>query len=129
MIRDRRGVMVAARSNMLAARYDVEVTEALAIEEGILLVHDMMLSQVIIESDRLAVVQATNSRSFHGGMGPIIQGASSLLSQFCSWKAEHLKRDYNKGAHEVAQFARNTRMSQTWIGTEPLMQLCSTIFF
>ena len=71
---------MAARSNMLAARYDVEVTKALAIEEGILLVHDMMLSQVIIESDCLAVVLAMNSRSFHGGMGPLIQGAHSLLS-------------------------------------------------
>ncbi|KAK9989826.1 hypothetical protein SO802_030065 [Lithocarpus litseifolius] len=96
-------------------------TEALALENGILLASELMIPQVIIESDSLAVVQAVNSRSFHGNMGPIIQGALSLLSQFRSWKVLHLKRDYNKVVHELAQYARISATTQTWIGTEPPM--------
>ena len=78
--------MVVARRKLLDALYDVETTEALALENGIILASELMLPQVIIESNSLAVVQAMNSRSFHGTMGLIIQGGHSLLSQF--WKLE-----------------------------------------
>lgn len=43
-------MVVAARSKLLFATYSVEVTEALAIEDGILLAREMLLTQVIVES-------------------------------------------------------------------------------
>jgi len=57
-------------------------------------------------------------------MGPIIEGAHSLLGQFRSWKVLHLKREYNKVAHVLAQYARNTATTQTWKGAEPPMLHC-----
>ncbi|KAL0009931.1 hypothetical protein SO802_005039 [Lithocarpus litseifolius] len=121
VIHDCRGMMVVARSKLLDALYDVETAEALALESGILLASKLMIHQVIIESESLAVVQAVNSRSFHGTIGPIIQGALSLLNQFGSWKAPHLKRDYNKVAHELAQYAKKSATTQAWIEAEPSM--------
>ena len=43
VIRECRGIMVAARGVLLNASYDVEITEALAIEAGILLAVEMKL--------------------------------------------------------------------------------------
>ena len=43
VIRDCRGIMVATRGVLLNASYDVETTEALAIEAGILLAVEMKL--------------------------------------------------------------------------------------
>ena len=97
-----RGIMVAARGVLLNASYDVETTEALAIEAGILLATEKKLPQVLIESDSLIAVQAVNLGSCHGIMGPVIHGILNLLNQFRSWKVLHLKRDYNKVAHELA---------------------------
>ena len=46
-------------------------------------------------------------------MGLVIHGILNLLNQFRSWKVLHLKRDYNKVAHELAQYVRKAGMSQT----------------
>ena len=111
VIRDCRGIMVAARGVLLNASYDVETTEALAIKVGILLAGELKLPREIIESDSFIATQAVNSRSCHGTMGPVIHGALNLLNQFRSWKVLHLKRDYKKVAHELAQHARKAEMS------------------
>ena len=119
VIRECKGIMVAARGVLLNASYDVETTEALANEPGTLLATKMKLPQVLIESDSLIVIQAMNSGSCHGIIGLVIHGILNLLNQFRSWKVLHLKRDYNKVAHELAQYVRKAGMSQTWIGSEP----------
>ena len=111
VIRDCRGVVVAASAMVLPAQYGVEVIEALAVEKGILLARQMMLTQVILESDLLSVVDAIFSNSSHGDLQPIVQGILLLSSSFDIWKVKHLKREYNKVAHELAKLARETRMS------------------
>ena len=45
----------------------------------------------------------------------------SLLCSFDLWKVKHLKRNYNKAAHELAQIAKTTRTTQQWKGMEPPM--------
>ena len=86
----------------------------------------MLLTQVILESDSLSVVNAISSNSPHGDLQPTVQRILLLSSSFDFWKIKHLKRDYNKVAHELAKLARETRMSQTWTNMEPPMvhQLC-----
>jgi len=121
VIRDCRGVVVAASAKLLLAQYEVDVTEALAIEEGILLARQKMLKQVIIESDSFLVVDAISSNSRHGDLRPIIQGILLLSSSFDIWKVKHLKREYNKVAHELAKSARESKTSLTWNEIEPPM--------
>ena len=36
----------------------------------------------------------------------------SSLSSFSSWKIKHMKRDYNRASHELAQYARQKEVSQ-----------------
>jgi len=104
---------VAASAKLLPTQYGVEVIEALAVEEGTFLAHQKMLTQVILESNSLLVIQAISSNSPHGDLRPIIQGILSLSSSFEMWKVKYLKRDYNKVAHELAKLARESRTSQT----------------
>ena len=126
VIRDCRGVVVAASAKVLLAQYGVEVTEALAVEQGILLAQQKMLTQVILESESLSIVDAISSNSPHGELQPIVQGILLLSSFFDVWKVKHLKREYNIVAHELAKLARETKISHTWIEMEPHMvqQLC-----
>ena len=44
-----------------------------------------------------------------------------LLGSFKSWKVKHLKREYNKAAHVLAQVAKAAGISQQWRGLEPPM--------
>ena len=112
VIKDCRGMVVAASAELLSATYGVEDTEALAAEEGMLLASQMMLTKIILESDSLLVVQATSYNSLHGDLSPIIQGILDLLSSVDNWKVKYMKRDYNRVAHELAKLARDSRTTQ-----------------
>ena len=80
----------------------MQITKALAVEEGIMLALELHLPQII-----------------NGEMGTIIQGALTMLTSFSSWRVNHLKREFNKVAHELAEVTRSTETSRTWIGVDP----------
>ena len=82
VIRDCRGMVVAARSKVMNGMYEAETTEAIAVEEGDLLASERELNQVIIESDSLSVVHAVNTSSNIGELGSFIQGITGLLRAF-----------------------------------------------
>ena len=102
VIRDSRGLVIVAGSKVLNGAYVAEVTEALAVEEGIRLAKELELLQVIIEYDSVVVIEAISADNCNGELGPIAQGSLELLRSFKSWKVRHLKRDYNKAAHDLA---------------------------
>ena len=119
IIRDCIGVVIVARGKLLPALYTVEVTEAYAIEEGIKLACELQLPRIILESDSAIAVQALDSRSFGVEFGIILQGALTMLSSFRSWSVKHLKKDYNRATHNIAQITKSTETSQTWFGCSP----------
>ena len=82
----------------------MEEVEALAIECGLLLAKDkeQKLSQIILESDVLTTVTSVTTAETSGCLGHVYQGIYSLLSSFSSWKIKHVKRNYNRTAHELA---------------------------
>ena len=61
-----------AKSQDMAGSYEVEITEALAVKEGVLLARERGLHQIILETDSLAVVQAISTQSSHGEAGTVI---------------------------------------------------------
>ena len=72
-----------------------------------------------MESDACGVVDAINQSNGNGEFGIVIHGSLDLLRSFRSWKMRHLKRDYNRAAHELAQLAKSSGFSQQWVGIEP----------
>ena len=80
MLEKSRGV----RSKLSFAIYAADITEAIAIEEGVLLPREMNLTLLIIKSDSLVVVLALRSGSLGGDMDPIIQDSLTMLESFCS---------------------------------------------
>ena len=119
VIRDSRGMVVAAACKVLNGNYGAAVTEAFVVDEGIRLAMEMELQRIIVESDSCGVVDAINKSSCNGEFGMVIQGSLELLRSFRSWKMRHLKRDYNRAAHELAQLAKTSGSSQHWKGIEP----------
>lgn len=96
-------------------------TEIFALEIGILLAKEMQLSQIIIESDALSVVQDLQNKETNGSVGQLYLGIYDLLKSFRSWSIKHLKRDTNKVAHELAHYARCNGTTQVWKGCAPPM--------
>jgi len=66
-----------------------------------------------LESDALTAVINVIAAETSGYLGHVYQGILSLLSSFSSWKIKHVKREYNRAAHELAQYARMKEESHT----------------
>ncbi|KAK9999628.1 hypothetical protein SO802_019231 [Lithocarpus litseifolius] len=116
VIRDSYGAVIAACGKFLQGQFSVTEVEALAMEYGILLARDMNLTQIIVESDAIPIVNSINKNFIEGSIGHLFQGILALLSSFSSWKVNHVKRDYNRATHEAAHLARRSEGSQVWIG-------------
>ena len=68
--------------------------EALAMECGLLLAKEHMLSNIILESDALNAVVNVSTAVTSGCLGHIYQGIRGLLSSFSSLKIKHVKREW-----------------------------------
>ena len=121
IIRDCRGMVVAASCKALNENYDAAITEAFAVDEGIRLAAVLELQHIIVESDSVGVVEAINESNCNGEYGMVIQGSLELLQTFRSWFVRYLKRDYNRAAHELAQLAKVAGSPQQLRGVEPPM--------
>ena len=83
-------------------------------EAGILLARDMKLTQIIVEFDAISIVNSINENFMEGSIGHLFQGILALLISFTSWKVNHVNRDYNRVAHELAHLARQSEETQVW---------------
>ena len=89
----------------------MEEVEALDMECGLLLAKVQMLPQIILESDAFTAVSSVLAAENDGCLGHIYQGILSLLASFSNWKIKHVRRDYNKATHVLAQYARQKEFS------------------
>ena len=60
VIHDNMGEVLATSSKVLPASFSIEILEALAMQEGVLLVAEMEVSQAIFKSNALSIIQAIN---------------------------------------------------------------------
>lgn len=78
VIRDSRGMVIAAECRVLSEAYNAKFMEALAVEEGILLARDLEPHQIVVESDSIGVVYAINANNCNRDIGSITQGTLEL---------------------------------------------------
>ena len=74
MIRDATGNIIAACCKYLQGRYLVEEVDGLAMECGLLLAKEQMISQIILESDSLTAVSSVIAADFDGLLAIFIMG-------------------------------------------------------
>ena len=123
IVRDCTGQTIAANCKLLKACYSAELVEIMALLQGVLLAQELHLPQVIMESDALAAIQAINDKSTSSNSGHLIQEILHIRSSFESCTFQHIGRDFNQVAHELAQHAHRTESSQLLKGVTPFISL------
>ena len=83
-------------------------------EQGVLLSQEMAIPKAIYESDATSIIQTISQDLYGIETGHLIQGIQLAKSSFLSCSFRHVKRDYNKAAHELAQFAKCNNFSYVW---------------
>ena len=119
IIRDNQSNPIATASKILPSPYTAKITEAIALHHGVLLASEMKISHAIFESDALSIVQALNQGVVGGEIGLILQDIRIFSASFKWCSFQHLKRDGNRVAHELAKAARLSSTSQIWKGVNP----------
>ncbi|XP_075640610.1 uncharacterized protein LOC142612379 [Castanea sativa] len=119
IIQDSQGFSIAASSEVLQSSYLAETTEALALLHGVVLALEMKISHAIFESDALSIIQALNYEDDGGEIGFILQDIRNCSVSFSWCTYQHLKRDGNQVAHELAKAARLSGFSLIWKGVNP----------
>ena len=101
IIRDEMGGVVAALCKALPLHYPAEWTRLFALEHGVLLAQEMNISKVIFESDASSVISTVSQAGNGGIIGHLVQSIQSARSYFSCCSFHHVKRDYNRAAHEL----------------------------
>ena len=114
VIRNEGGNLVAALCKALPSYYLAEWTEIFAIEQGILLAQDLAIPNTIFESDASSVIQAITQGLQGDVIGYLIHEIILTKTSFLSCSFRHMKRDYNKATHELAQFAKCNNACHVW---------------
>ena len=113
------GKVVAALCKALPVHYPAELTEFFALEHEVLLAQEMNISKVIFESNASSVISTISQACYGGVMGHLVHSIQSMKSVFSCCSFSHMKRDYNRATHELAQFAKCNQASNLWKGVIP----------
>jgi len=90
-----------------------------SMEQGVLLAREMAVQLAIFESAASSVIQAISQNLCGGESGHLIQGIQLAKLYFLSYSFCHVKRDSNRAAHELAQYAKCNNVSCVWKSVSP----------
>ncbi|XP_023924054.1 uncharacterized protein LOC112035461 [Quercus suber] len=119
IVRDDSGRVITALCKALTSRFPAKCTEFLALEQGVLLAQELNLTHVIFESDASSIILAVSRGKNGGSMGHFVQSIWAARSFFFCCLFQHVKREYNKAAHELAQVAKCNQVFNLWKGVIP----------
>ena len=111
-------MFIAVMCKTLSGRFGVEETEAIAMEQGLMLAKELGLVRVLIVGDSLQTIQAIE-KEVRGAIGHIVAGILQEMRSFADVKVKHIGRMGNKIAHELAQQAKRVKDAMCWLGREP----------
>lgn len=107
ILRNNRGLFVAASTAKLYHVADVLSAEAAALAESLKLANTVGSNSLLVQSDSLVLVEALQNNSGHSIVAdPILEECRLLLINLGNVVIEHCNRDSNKVAHVLAQNGR-----------------------
>ena len=121
IIRNDKGLVMAAFSQPIPLPTSVETVEVLAARSAVCLARDLNLGQVIFEGDAEVIIKAINSGGFSSSsFGHIIRDIKLLSSAFNKVSFSHTRRLGNRIAHGLSCMACNFSSFQVWMEDVPL---------
>jgi ribonuclease HI len=106
VIRNHRGICLAACSELLLEVATPELAEALAARRALSFASEEGFDQVVLASDCLSMVQRIKSTTMDRSyLGVVIQDIQKMAASFSSISFCHISRNLNESAHILARRA------------------------
>jgi ribonuclease HI len=120
IIRDSGGNFVAASCNYTDSAIDATTMEASALLSGLQLAEQFGANSLVVESDSLEVVQAVLDPSeFRGSFAVVIDDCRHLLMMLGMATFQHVPREANVAAHELARYGSSQGFRGFWFSDPP----------
>ncbi|GLT73739.1 hypothetical protein SLA2020_455770 [Shorea laevis] len=119
--RDSSGEVLAALSCKGQEVSAAEIAEACSLREALQWAQELCFRKVIMESDCASIVTAINSDipTMHSSLGFILSDCRILMASFLSCTIQHVHREGNSVAHELAKRALHAEADEYWIKEVP----------
>lgn len=119
IIRDHRGMFIAASTSKLEHVPDIISAEAAALVEGLKLALNIGCNSIYIQMDNLVIVEALKQNTGYSMVAaPILDECRSFLEEFGKVPIEHCNRESNLVAHVLAQQGR-VDPPMVWLDAPP----------
>ena len=120
VIRDARGVFVAAAAKYYENVLDAHMAEAMALREGMLLAYQVGCRRLMIQSDCAEVVETIHQGGLSAtASAPIYNECAQIWQDFISISIEHCNRETNCVADELARMAMASNLTCNWVDEPP----------
>ncbi|GLT72260.1 hypothetical protein SLA2020_483830 [Shorea laevis] len=119
--RDSLGEVMAAMACKGHGLVPAEIAEACSLRHALRWAQNLSFRRIIMESDCASIVTALNSStlSFHSSLGAVLLDCKRLMASFLSCHVQHVRREGNAVAHELAKRALHAEADEFWIEEVP----------
>jgi ribonuclease HI len=120
VLRDFQGQFIAVSCKYIPSLPSVEMAEALAMKEGLILANAKGCNSVIAEGDSLETIQACEGGdAWWTAPAAIYVDCVDIATLIGQVRFTHCSREVNKAAHVIARESFNSRLSYTWDDDPP----------
>ncbi|XP_074346406.1 uncharacterized protein LOC141685188 [Apium graveolens] len=119
VLRDDTGAFMAGMLKNFDENASILEAEATGVQEVLQWVCGLGVSQVVVESDSLVVVNVLRKNSqYVSEVGSIFECCRAVLRQRCDLKVQHVRRQANRVAHSIDKLPCMSG-TMNWFSTPP----------
>jgi ribonuclease HI len=112
--------MIASSNTFIPYLVDAPMAEAFALKEGLMLAQHIGANRIIVQSDCMEVVEIMKNEGFTANLATTIYDDCNIVwSGFQEISIEHLNREANQVAHELARQAMISKVNCIWDDDPP----------
>lgn len=120
ILRDHEGKVLVAKSIAWVGSLDSLAAEAMAAYFGVIVGHEQGVQHLILEGDAKQKTNAIQDEcKNHSLIGHLIDDVKTGLNVYSKWKVEHVHREANKVAHNLAKLAIQQATDSVWLDEGP----------
>ncbi|KAL2903057.1 3-methyl-2-oxobutanoate hydroxymethyltransferase [Bienertia sinuspersici] len=119
-MRDAEGDVMMAMCQTIEGSHEVEVKEAMAAKQALIIAIEGGLFRVLLETDNLKLSQhIKKKRVDRNNFGTIVKDILGLSERCESFKVSHVKRSGNMVAHQLAKVSKKYGEMRVWVEEAP----------
>ncbi|GKV27974.1 hypothetical protein SLEP1_g37084 [Rubroshorea leprosula] len=120
--RNHQGEVLAAMACKGQGVVAAEIAEACSLRMALQWAHDLTFRKIFLETDCVSLVTAINNEflSTNSSLGAVLSDCRVLMTSFMHCQVNHIRREGNAVAHELAKRALQAEANEYWIEEVPV---------